>query len=128
MVPVSASALRAGPSLLRERLTPLKALHVCFRSCSECSSCAEWDPSGQAISHKLVVGSCAGPGTRSSLQRQRLAGTIGSPRLGISFCCDHHGGGDCDENGRSVHVHSPWGVRPTNISIATCDWVKGRIR
>src|SRR5215467_225168 len=105
MVPVSAPW--AGPSLLRERLTPLKALHVCFRSCSKCSSCAEWDPSSQAISHEVVMGSCAGPGTRCSLQRERLTGIIAGPPLGISCCCDHHGGdcGDCDENGRSVHVH-----------------------
>jgi hypothetical protein len=105
MVPVS--PCRAGSSLLSKRLTFLKALDLLFRSCSKCSSCAEWDPSSQAISHEIIVGSCAGPRTRGSLQRERLTGTIASPRLGISSCCDHHGG-DCDENGRSVHVDSPW--------------------
>jgi len=39
MVPVSAAAPGAGSSLLRERLTPLKALDLCFWSCSKCSSC-----------------------------------------------------------------------------------------
>src|SRR5437870_4483140 len=95
MVFVSASALRAGSSLLRESLTPLKALNVCFRSWSRSSCCCKRNSSGQAISHKLVVGSCAGPGTRTSLQRERLAGTIASLRLAIhhSLGYEHH---DCD--------------------------------
>src|SRR5215470_14295752 len=108
MVPVSAAAPGAGSSLLRDRLTPLKALDLCFWSCSKCSSCTKRDLSSQAILHKLPVGSLAGSGTRSSLQRERLAGTVASPRLGISACCDHHDS-DCEHNSRSAHVHSPWG-------------------
>src|SRR6266568_8530398 len=108
MVPISASALGAGSSLLRERLTPLIALHVCFRSGSNCSSCSKWNLPSQAIPHELVVCSLAGSGTRRSLQRKRLAGVIASPRLGIGLCCGHHERNG-DENGRSAHVHSPWG-------------------
>src|SRR6266581_2805459 len=108
MVPISASTLRASSSLLRQRLTPLKALHVSFRSGSNVSSCSKWYSSSQAISHKLIVGSIAAPLTRCSLFREGLTGAIASPRLGIGLCCGHHDR-ECDENGRSAHVHSPWG-------------------
>src|SRR5438093_11578579 len=110
MAPTSGCAFGPGSSLLRERLTLLKALDLCFRSRSRCSCCCKRNCSGQTISHKLVVASCAGPGTRTSLLSKRLAGTIGSPRLGIhhSFGYDHHDS-DCEYYGRSVHVHSPWG-------------------
>src|SRR6266550_7307688 len=107
MVPISTSALGAGSSLLRQRLTPLKALHVCFRRGSNCSSCSKWDLPSQAISHERVVGSPAGPRTRCSLHRERLTGVIASPRLSIGLCCGHNDR-DGDENGRSAHVHSPW--------------------
>src|SRR5262249_45061603 len=110
MVPVSASASGPGPSLLRERLALLKALDFCLWSRSKCFSCAKRDLPSYAISDEVAVGSCAGPGTRTSLQRERLAGTIASPRLGInhSLWYEHHDR-DCDYNGRSTHVDSPWG-------------------
>src|SRR6266700_7280818 len=108
MVPISASTLRARSPLLRERLTLLIALHVCFRSGSNCSPCSKWYSSSQAVAHELVVGSIAAPDTRSSLLRERLTGTKASPRLGIGLCCGHHER-NSDENGRSAHGHSPWG-------------------
>jgi hypothetical protein len=108
VVPVSASARSAGSSLLRESLALLKALDVGFRSRSDCSSFSKGNLPGQAIPHKLVVCSLARPGTRCSFQRERLTGAITSSRLGIGLCCGHHDR-DGDENGRSVHVHSPWG-------------------
>ena len=90
VVPVSASARSAGSSLLRESLAPFKALDVCFRSGSNCSSFSKWNLPSQAISHECVVCSLAGPGTRCSFQRERLTGVIASPRLSIGLCCGHH--------------------------------------
>jgi hypothetical protein len=99
----------ARTSLLRERFTLLKALHVRFRSGNNCSSCCKWDLPSQAFSHELVV-SRARPWPRSSLNGERLACTIARPPLCISTCCDHHDGSDCDENGRSAHVSFSLGV------------------
>src|SRR5262245_11890814 len=115
MVPVSASALRAGSSLLRKSLTPFKALDLCFWSRSKCSSCAKRDLPSQALPHELVVGSCTGPGTRSSLLRERLTGTIGSPRLGLHHTWYERHDRNCEYNSRSAHGSFSLGLRPTNL-------------
>jgi hypothetical protein len=108
MVPISASASGAGSSLLSESLAPLKALDMCFRSSSDCSSCCKRDPSSQAIPHKLVVCSIATPLTRCPLLGERLASTKGGPRLGVHRCLGYeHHDRHCEYHGRSAHVHSP---------------------